>query len=64
MGLGKTIQAIALMCHLSENKNNFGPFLIIAPTVTLFNWFNEIEKFSTELKSLAYWGSLKERKIV
>lgn len=64
MGLGKTIQAIALMCHLSENKNNFGPFLIIAPTVTLFNWLNEIEKFSQELKCLAYWGSLKEWKIL
>ena len=64
MGLGKTIQAIALMCHLAENKNNFGPFLVIAPTVTLFNWFNEIQKFSPELKCLPYWGSLKDRKIL
>lgn len=64
MGLGKTIQAIALMCHLAENKNNFGPFLIIAPTVTLFNWFNEIERFSQDLKCLPYWGTLKDRKIL
>lgn len=43
MGLGKTIQAISLLAHLSENKDVWGPFLIIAPATTLFNWKKEIE---------------------
>ena len=34
MGLGKTIQTISLICYLMENKNNFGPHLILAPKVT------------------------------
>lgn len=43
MGLGKTIQAISLLAHLTENKDVWGPFLIIAPATTLFNWKKEIE---------------------
>ena len=31
MGLGKTIQTIALICYLMERKGNNGPFLIIVP---------------------------------
>lgn len=64
MGLGKTIQAIALLAHLAEAKNNYGPFLVIAPTITLHNWQSEIHKFAPELKAMAYWGQLKERKLL
>jgi len=38
MGLGKTIQAIALLAHLVENKGIWGPFLIVVPVTTLHNW--------------------------
>lgn len=38
MGLGKTIQAIALLSHISEHKGIWGPFLIVAPNSTLYNW--------------------------
>ena len=62
MGLGKTIQAISLLSHLSENKNVWGPFLIVTPATTLHNWKREIEKFCPSLKVLPYWGSLAERK--
>lgn len=64
MGLGKTIQAIALLTHISEKKNNWGPFLVVAPSTTLYNWINELEKFSPALKILPYWGQVKERKIL
>lgn len=62
MGLGKTIQAISLLAHLSENRGNWGPFLIIAPSTTLFNWQQEINRFSPSLKVLPYWGTQNERK--
>ena len=62
MGLGKTIQALALLAHLSEHKHNWGPFLIIAPATTLFNWHSEVLRFIPGLKVLPYWGSLKQRK--
>jgi len=38
MGLGKTIQAIALLAHLYEYRGIWGPFLIIVPVTTLHNW--------------------------
>ena len=62
MGLGKTIQAIAFLAHLSEDKNNWGPFLVIAPNATLYNWQQEFKRFCPSLKVLPYWGALKERK--
>lgn len=64
MGLGKTIQALALMAHLAEKRNNYGPFLVIAPTITLHNWYSELKKFCPSLKALPYWGHKKDRKII
>ena len=37
MGLGKTIQTIALFQYLIDNKNNYGPFLVVVPLSTLSN---------------------------
>ena len=62
MGLGKTIQAISLMAHIAEHKNVWGPFLIIVPVSTLYNWQNELEKFCPALRVLPYFGTAEERK--
>ena len=62
MGLGKTIQAIAFLSHLSGEKDNWGPFLVIAPNATLYNWKQEFDRFCPSLRVLPYWGPLKERK--
>lgn len=62
MGLGKTIQAISLLAHISENKNDWGPFCIVAPSTTLHNWKNEIERFCPHLRVMPYWGTFSERK--
>ena len=55
MGLGKTIQAIAFLGHLAEEKNIWGPYLIISPSSTLHNWIHEFEKFLPMLKVIPYW---------
>lgn len=62
MGLGKTIQTIALLAHLCHNKGIWGPFLVICPSSTLYNWQKEVSKFCPSLKVLPYWGQMKERK--
>jgi chromatin-remodeling ATPase INO80 len=62
MGLGKTIQAISFLSHLIENKKNWGPFLVVAPNATLYNWQQEVNRFCPQLKVLPYWGGIKERK--
>lgn len=64
MGLGKTIQALSLLAHLSERYDNWGPFLVIAPATTLFNWRGECNKFCPALRVMPFWGSKKERNIL
>ncbi|MCQ2744204.1 MAG: DEAD/DEAH box helicase [bacterium] len=59
MGLGKTLQALAL---LQKAKQVDGPMptLVIAPTTVVFNWENEIQKFTPDLTCLKIQGA--ERK--
>ncbi|XP_008811751.2 chromatin-remodeling ATPase INO80-like [Phoenix dactylifera] len=64
MGLGKTIQAMAFLAHLAEEKNIWGPFLVVAPSSVLNNWADEISRFSPDLKTLPYWGGLQERMVL
>ncbi|PSS15691.1 DNA helicase [Actinidia chinensis var. chinensis] len=64
MGLGKTIQAMAFLAHLAEEKNIWGPFLVVAPASVLNNWADEISRFCPDLKTLPYWGGLQERTVL
>ncbi|XP_014487860.1 PREDICTED: lymphoid-specific helicase-like [Dinoponera quadriceps] len=62
MGLGKTIQVIALLCHLIE-KQQAGPYLIIAPLSTIPNWMLEFERFAPDIPVVLLYGSKEERSI-
>jgi SNF2 family DNA or RNA helicase len=55
MGLGKSLQVIALLC--SEKSHS----IIVCPTTLILNWVSEIKKFAPELKVLAVFGSLDDR---
>jgi len=46
MGLGKTVQALAHLAIEKEQGRLTSPCLIIAPTSVIFNWANEIKKFT------------------
>ena len=61
-GLGKTVQTIAFLAHLAENKQIWGPHLIVVPTSVLLNWEREFKRFCPSLKVLTYFGSTKDRK--
>ncbi len=59
MGLGKTVQLIA---HLTDQyvKNPKAPLsLVVLPKSLLFNWEEEIRKFSPALRCAIYEGSQK-----
>ncbi len=58
MGLGKTLQTIALILVEAEEglKKKSGPSLVIAPTSVVPNWQREIEKFAPGLKTLLWQG--------
>ena len=45
MGLGKTIQALALLGYLKDIKKVKGPHIIIVPLSTLVNWKREADKW-------------------
>ena len=56
MGLGKTLQALALLKKAKEVDGPM-PTLVIAPTTVVFNWENEIQKFTPDLTCLKIQGA-------
>ncbi len=62
MGLGKTVQAITLLAGLAEGSIASvaaagTPHLIVVPPSLLFNWENELARFSPLLKVITYSGT-------
>ena len=62
MGLGKTVQALTMLRHFNETS---GPLkaLVVCPTTLIYNWENEIKKFTPELNYRIHHGSLRTRNI-
>ena len=58
MGLGKTLQTIMLLQTLKETAKKI---LIICPVSILYNWRNELEKFS-DLTYSIYYGEERDLK--
>jgi SNF2 family DNA or RNA helicase len=46
MGMGKTIQTIAIMAYIYEKGDRNLPHLIIAPKSTIPNWMREFKKWA------------------
>ena len=57
MGLGKTIQTLAHLLIEKQQGRLDKPVLIVAPTSVIFNWANEIEKFTPDLSYQVLHGS-------
>lgn len=60
MGLGKTIQALSFLHHLRE-KNGQLKALVACPTTLMYNWENEIRKFTPELTYHIHHGAQRTR---
>ena len=60
MGLGKTIQALSFLHHLKE-KNDKLKALVVCPTTLLYNWENEIKKFTPDIKYHIHHGVNRHR---
>ncbi len=54
MGLGKTLQAIALLAKIHEKKRRRS--LVIMPKSLIYNWENEIARFTPQLTIGVYYG--------
>jgi len=51
MGVGKTVQVIALMAHLAE-KGKLAPTLLVLPAALIENWHEEIQKFCPSIQHI------------
>jgi non-specific serine/threonine protein kinase len=60
MGLGKTIQALSFLHHLKEENGSLKA-LVVCPTTLMFNWQNEIRKFTPSLSMYVHHGGARIR---
>ncbi|KAL6861920.1 hypothetical protein ACP4OV_017620 [Aristida adscensionis] len=56
---GKTIQSIAFLASLFEDK--LGPHLVVAPLSTLRNWEREFATWAPQMNVVMYFGSSSSR---
>ena len=61
-GLGKTVQTIALIAHLLDNRRSAGPHIILAPKAVLPNWVAEFARWAPSLSVVLYDGTPDERR--
>ncbi len=62
MGLGKTLQSIAFILSEQAAIREAGrPVLIVSPASLVYNWKNELKRFSPELDAVVVDGSKEER---
>jgi len=60
MGLGKTVQVLAF---LQKKKEEAGKLyaIVVAPASVIFNWVSEVNRFTPNLRVLAWWGPERKR---
>ena len=61
MGLGKTIQSLTILQDY-KNENEVLKAIIVCPTTLLYNWKEEIEKFTPTLTYYIHHGSSRTAK--
>jgi len=56
MGLGKTVQALALLCAAREPSAPHAPSLVVCPASLLENWRREAASFAPGLGTFVHHG--------
>ena len=59
MGLGKTLQTLCFLAAVQQTKP-LETHLIVCPTSLIYNWENEIKKFTPHLRFHVYYGVGRE----
>jgi len=60
MGLGKTVQALSMLRHFNTETGGLKA-LVVCPTTLIYNWENEIKKFTPKLTYHIHHGSMRTR---
>src|SRR6185437_208648 len=61
MGLGKTVQALSMMQHYCEEEGGLKA-LVVCPTTLIYNWENEIKKFTPSLTWRIHHGNTRAKR--
>jgi SNF2 family DNA or RNA helicase len=62
MGLGKTLQTLTFLQHYMNN-NPTALFMVACPTTLIYNWENEIRKFTPDITYLIHHGAQRRSKL-
>ncbi|TAL49733.1 MAG: helicase SNF2 [Chitinophagaceae bacterium] len=60
MGLGKTVQALSFLQHYRDKYGSLQS-LVVCPTTLIYNWENEIKKFTPKLTYHIHHGGTRSR---
>ncbi len=60
MGLGKTVQALSMLRHYNTETGGLKA-VVVCPTTLIYNWENEIKKFTPKLTYYIHHGSMRTR---
>lgn len=60
MGLGKTVQALSFLEHYRDESGKLKA-LVVCPTTLIYNWENEIKKFTPNLSYRIHHGAARTR---
>lgn len=60
MGLGKTVQALSMLDHHKSSTGQLAA-LVVCPTTLIYNWQNEVMKFTPSLSFLIHHGNSRSR---
>jgi non-specific serine/threonine protein kinase len=60
MGLGKTVQALSFLEHYRNEQGRLKA-LVVCPTTLIYNWENEIKKFTPKLTYRIHHGAARTR---
>ncbi len=60
MGLGKTVQALSFMEYFKKEQGTLKA-LVVCPTTLIYNWENEIKKFTPSLTYKIHHGGTRTR---
>ncbi len=60
MGLGKTVQLLALFAVRKTEREKHLPSLVVVPKSLMFNWQNELQRFTPQLSVMEYAGLERE----
>ena len=61
MGLGKTVQALSMLQHFCEEEGGLKA-LVVCPTTLIYNWENEIKKFTPSLTWRIHHGNTRAKR--